>query len=167
VRLWLLRHAKSSWEDPGLPDERRPLATRGVRAAAAMRDYLTREPIRPSLVLCSSALRARQTLAAVLPSLGDELELRIERSLYTFDGGALLVQLQRLTSGRSTLVVGHNPAMQELAVAVAARGERLGDLSRKFPTGALAEIELPSDRWGDLAGGTGTLTRFVVPRELA
>lgn len=132
-----------------------------------MRDYLTSQPIHPALVLCSSALRTRQTLAAVLPALGDELEVRIERSLYTFDGGALIARLGSVTSACSTLVVGHNPAIQELAVAVAARGERLGDLAQKFPTGALAEIELPSDRWSDLADGAGTLTRFVVPRELA
>jgi len=61
MRLWLLRHAKSSWNDPGLKDRNRPLAPRGERAADRMRDYLDTEGIGPALVLCSSALRTRQT----------------------------------------------------------------------------------------------------------
>ncbi|HZT10782.1 MAG TPA: histidine phosphatase family protein, partial [Actinomycetota bacterium] len=67
MRLWLLRHAKSSWDDPDMEDVDRPLAPRGARAADRMRDYLDAEEIRPELVLCSSALRTRETLARILP----------------------------------------------------------------------------------------------------
>ena len=85
MRLWLLRHAKSSWSDPGLEDRNRPLALRGEKAADRLRVYLEAEGIRPALVLCSSALRSRQTLARVLPALESELEVRIESSLFTLD----------------------------------------------------------------------------------
>jgi phosphohistidine phosphatase len=163
--LWLLRHAKSSWDDPGLDDLERPLARRGVRAAALMGRYLEAERIRPELVLCSSALRTRETLAGVLPALGPDVVVRIEPAVYTFDARQLLAVL-RETDGGSVLLVGHNPAMQDLALALAARGERLADLAEKFPTGAFAEIALPAGSWSDLAEGSGELTRFVTPREL-
>ena len=67
---------------------------------------------------------------------------------------------------RGVLLIGHNPAIQELAVALASRGDRLDVLTTKFPTGALAEIRLPDGAWGDVAEGSGELTRFVTPREL-
>ena len=167
MHLWLLRHAKSSWDDPGLDDEDRPLAPRGERAADLMRDHLAVEVINPELVLCSSALRARQTLARVLPALGTTLEVRIEPSLYTFDVGVLLDRLSRVSADvASLLLVGHNPAMQELVERIADRGDRLDELSRKFPTAALAEIAFRLDSWIDLAERPGELVRFVVPREL-
>jgi len=166
LTLWLLRHAKSSWDDPGLDDRERPLAPRGARAAALMGSYLEREGIGPDWVLCSSARRTRETLAGVLPALGSDVVVRIEPAVYTFDAQQLLAVL-RETEGGSVLIVGHNPAMQDLALVLAGRGERLADLEEKFPTAALAEIELPEGSWSDLAEGTGELTRFVTPRELA
>jgi phosphohistidine phosphatase len=167
MRLWLLRHAKSSWDDPGLDDRERPLAPRGERAADLVRDHLDAEGIRPELVLCSSALRTRQTLARVLPALGAELEIRIERSSYTFDGGALLERLQRVPERvGSVMMIGHNPAIEELAVSLCSGGDRLDRLTQKYPTGALAEIELPGGSWRELGERNGELTRFVVPREL-
>jgi len=167
MRLWLLRHAKSSWNDPGLEDRNRPLAPRGERAADRMRDYLDTEGIRPALVLCSSALRTRQTLARVLSALGPELEVRIESSLYTFDAASLLDRLGEVPEGvASVMLIGHNPAVQELAVMLAARGDRLDELAEKHPTAALAEIEFPSGSWHEVGNTPGELTRFVVPREL-
>lgn len=167
MRLVLLRHAKSSWDDPGLPDEERPLAPRGERAADRMRAYLEAEPLAPDLVLCSSALRARQTLARVLPSLGTELELRIEPLLYTFDDDVLVGRLRLVPADVATvLLVGHNPAMQDLAVQLIDHGEGLPDLTLKYPTGALAEISFTSGSWSTLAEERGELTRFVVPSAL-
>jgi phosphohistidine phosphatase len=164
--LWLLRHAKSSWDDPELADHDRPLAPRGELSAARMRSYLEGHPIGPSLVLCSSARRARETLAGVLPSLGVDLEVRIEPALYTFDSAVLMERLRAVPPDRPTLLVGHNPAMQDLASTLATSGERLGDLTAKLPTGALVEIELPVDLPATLDSHDGVLTRFVVPREL-
>jgi phosphohistidine phosphatase len=167
MHLWLLRHAKSRWDDPDLDDEDRPLAPRGERAADRIRDHLDVLGIEPKLVLCSSALRARQTLARVLPSLGTALEVRIEPALYTFDAAVLLDRLSQVSADvASALLVGHNPAIQELALVVADRGERLDDLSRKYPTAGLAEIDFRSRSWSALADRPGELTRFVMPREL-
>ncbi len=167
MRLWLLRHAKSSWEDTGLPDVDRPLAPRGQDAADRMRDYLAAESIEPELVLCSAAVRARETLARVLPGLGSQLQVLIEPELYTFDADVLLGRLSRVPDDvASVMLVGHNPAIEELAVRIADRGGRLHDLSEKYPTAGLAEIEFPAGHWSTIVAQPGALTRFVVPKDL-
>jgi phosphohistidine phosphatase len=167
MRLWLLRHAKSSWSDTDLRDEDRPLAPRGERAADRIRDYLDAEGIDLELALCSSALRARQTLGRVLPALGTELEVRIEPTLYTFDADVLLDRLGRIPSDvTSALLVGHNPAIQDLAGRIADRGDRLRDLSQKYPTAGLAEIDFGEGTWDVLADRPGELVRFITPRHL-
>jgi len=165
-QVWILRHAKSSWDDPTLADQDRPLSPRGIRGAATMAGYLvTVDP--PRLVLCSTGLRARQTLAAILPSLGVELEIRIEPELYTFDAGVLLARLRRLHDDEtSVMIVGHNPALGELALGLSAAGELRERLARKFPTGGLATIELPEERWASLGDPSGRITRFVTPMDL-
>jgi phosphohistidine phosphatase len=168
MRLWLLRHAKSSWDDSSLGDEDRPLAHRGRQAANRMRAYLDIEGINPELVLCSSALRARQTLASVLPALGTTLVVRIEPAMYTFDVAVLLERLGHVPAEvASLLLVGHNPAMQDLAGRVADRGDRLDDLSQKYPTAGLAEIIFHGGSWDALTDRPGELARFVVPRDLS
>jgi phosphohistidine phosphatase len=167
MQLLLLRHAKSSWGDPGLADEDRPLAPRGERAADRMRDYIASEGLEPELVLCSSALRARQTLARVLPALGTELQIHIEPVLYTFEAGVLIDRLGRISSDvTSVLLVGHNPAMQDLATRVADHGDALPDALRKYPTGGLSEITFGDGTWDSLAKRPGELARFVAPRDL-
>jgi phosphohistidine phosphatase len=167
MRLWLLRHAKSSWRDAGLRDEDRPLAPRGERAADRIRDYLDAEGTRPELILCSSALRARETLGRVLPALGTELEVRIEPALYTFEADVLLDRLGRISSDvTSVMLVGHNPAIQDLATRIADRGDGLHDLSEKYPTAGLAEISFSQGAWDMLTDRPGELVRFITPRHL-
>jgi len=166
-RLWLLRHAKSSWDEPDLADEDRPLSPRGRQAAVAMASYVASAGVRPQLVLCSSGLRARQTLAAVLPALGNELEVRIEPELYTFDGAAIIARLRRLPDALfSVMAVGHNPAFQETALALTSRGRDRGRVEEKLPTGALVAIELPGASWASLGSDEGELVLLVVPRDL-
>jgi phosphohistidine phosphatase len=167
MQLLLLRHAKSSWSDPSLPDEDRPLAPRGEKAADRIRDYIAAEVLEPRLVLCSSALRARQTLARVLPALGAELQVQIDLALYTFEADVLLDRLGRIPSDMSSvLLVGHNPAMQGLVARVADRGDALADALRKYPTAGLAEITFGDRTWGSLAEKPGELVRFIAPRVL-
>jgi phosphohistidine phosphatase len=166
-QIWLLRHAKSSWDDPALADEDRPLAPRGVRDAATMASFLVSVDT-PRLVLCSAGLRARQTLAAVLPSLGSSVQIAIEPELYTFDSGVLIERLRRLDDAEvSVMLVGHNPALEETASWLSAGGKLRARLEVKFPTAALATIDLPDAPWTSLGEGAGTITRFVVPKDLA
>jgi phosphohistidine phosphatase len=161
-RLFLLRHAKSSWEDEDLPDHDRPLAPRGRKAAKRMAKHLRQEGISPSLVLCSSARRTRETLERV----GPDGEARIERELYGASASELLERLRRVPDdAESVMLIGHNPAVQELALELAADGDDLADVERRFPTCALATMRLPGT-WGELQAGAAELVAFVRPKDL-
>ena len=161
--LWLLRHAKSSWDDADLDDHDRPLAPRGERAAAAMASHLQVAGVRPQLVLCSSALRARRTLGIVLASL----EVRIDPELYTFDAEVLLGRLRSVPDDVSSLLlVGHNPAVQELALLVADGGASRRRVAEKLPTGALVTIALADAPWTRLGESDAEIEGLVVPRRL-
>ncbi|HYU93498.1 MAG TPA: histidine phosphatase family protein, partial [Actinomycetota bacterium] len=134
-RLFLLRHAKSSWDDPSIDDHDRPLAPRGRRAAARIADYATKTRIRPDLILCSSAMRARQTLERIAPSLGRDAEIHIERSLYGASQDRLLERLHAIPDEvDSVMMIGHNPGVQDLALLLAKAGPHRSRLADKFPT---------------------------------
>ena len=153
--LSLLRHAKSSWKHPELPDHDRPLAGRGRRAAKAMAKHIRAEGIAPELVLCSTARRARDTLERIEPALGRR-SVKVERELYGAGVRQLLDRVRRVPSSvESVLLIGHNPGMQDLAAA-------LTGFDGKFPTAALATIALPA--WDELEDAE--LVAFTKPRDL-
>jgi phosphohistidine phosphatase len=165
-RLFLLRHAKSSWDDPRLDDRDRPLAPRGRRASELIAGHLRREGIAPSLVLCSSATRARETLQRVIPAL-DASDVSIEDELYGASSEGLLQRLREVPGDlESVMLVGHQPAIQELALDLAGDGAELARLRAKFPTGALATLLFAGD-WSELAPGSAELVAYVKPKELA
>ncbi len=121
------------------------------------------------LILCSTALRARQTLMPLLGHLAPAPPVSMETGLYLASEGALLERLQALGPGIGrVLVIGHNDGLRDLAVALAGKGSTaaLASLADKFPTGALAILDAPIDRWRDLAAGQAILTSLVRPRDL-
>ena len=164
--LYLLRHAKSSWEDHTLADHDRPLAPRGRRASKAIAEYLRRQPSRPRLVLCSSSERTRETLKRISAGLRGGVEVRIEERLYTASASDLLERLHEVDARvKSVLLIGHYPALQELALSLAGRGVDLGRLTEKFPTAGLATLAFRG-AWEELARGGAELFAFVTPKEL-
>jgi phosphohistidine phosphatase len=166
-RVYLLRHAKSSWKDSSLADRDRPLAGRGRRAAAAIADHLEAEGIRPDLVLCSPARRTRETLERVETALGDRVEVRFEEALYGASGVELLARLRALPpEPSSVMLIGHNPGLEDLALALASTGDGLARMREKYPTGALATIDLPADEWDAIEADTAELVAYVRPRDL-
>ena len=166
-QLFLLRHAKSSWDDPEIDDHDRPLAPRGRRAAARIADYATKRAIRPDLILCSSAKRARQTLERIAPSLGRDAEIHIERSLYGATEDRLLERLHVVPDeADSVMMIGHNPGVQDLALLLAKEGRLRTTLEDKFPTAGLATLAFGSLAWKDVDTESGELVDFAVPRRL-
>jgi phosphohistidine phosphatase len=167
-QLFVLRHAKSSWDDPGLEDQERPLAPRGLRAVEALAEHFHSNGIAPAQVLCSSARRTRETLEG----LGLSAEVLIEPGLYAATPKQVIERLHRVPGGiDSVMVVGHNPTMQVVVLRLAAAGSGLGDaalseVQRKFPTGALATLTVDCD-WSALAPGCARLDGFVRPKRLA
>lgn len=165
-QLLLLRHAKSSRKDSSLADHERPLSSRGRRATRAMANHLREHGVEPALVLCSSAVRARQTLDGVASGFGRAPEVRIERGLYEFSVAGLLARVQRISASvPSAMVIGHNPAIERLALDLASRGPDLAKLARKYPTGALAVLSFTVG-WADLEPDAARLVGFVKPRDL-
>jgi phosphohistidine phosphatase len=170
--LYLLRHAKSAWNDPALADHDRPLASRGARAATLIGRELRKEGFHADCILCSTARRAVDTLEIVTAQLdGAALEMPVhqERELYLTGDRALLERLRRLPDKVETvMLVGHNPDLHNLAQELAGDGhkEDLGNLRAKFPTAGLAVLEFPYDRWSDIGPRAGRLTRFLVPKKL-
>jgi phosphohistidine phosphatase len=164
-RLYLLRHAKSSWKS-GAADHDRPLARRGRRAAKAIARHLSEQGIEPELVLCSTASRARETLERIEPALG-AADVRLEAELYGASSDTLINRLRQLpdTIG-SVMLIGHNPGLQLLALELARPGPDLSELEIKYPTAALLTLAFPGRSWHEFEPGVAELIDFVRPREL-
>jgi phosphohistidine phosphatase len=166
-QLFVLRHAKSSWDDPALADRDRPLAPRGWRAVKALAEHVRSAGIEPALVLCSSSRRTRETL----DGLGLGGEHMIEPDLYGASCQDVLERLHRVPDEvASVMVVGHNPTLQSLVLRLAAAeatadGPSLGEVRRTFPTGALATLTFDGS-WAELSPGTARLVAYVRPKSL-
>jgi phosphohistidine phosphatase len=169
-QLFVLRHAKSSWDDPGLEDHERPLAPRGRHAVKLLGEHLREQGIHPVQILCSSSRRTRETLDGVDPD-GERI---IEQALYDASCGDVIERLRRVPDEtESVMIVGHNPAMQMLVLRLTgANGDgyatvdgELAEVQRKFPTGALATL-LIDCAWSELTPGCARLAEFVRPRAL-
>jgi phosphohistidine phosphatase len=159
--LLLLRHAKSGGKNTGMPDYQRPLKKRGEWDAPRMGLLIRREDLVPDLVLSSGATRARRTAELTMEACGYRGEIRVTRHLYDADVTEILGCLQALEDDyRRVMGVGHNPDLELLL-------ETLTGTYHRLPTGALAHLEVPIDRWLDLNPETeGALQRIWRPREL-
>lgn len=169
-RLYLLRHAKSDWDDPSLSDIERPLAPRGVAAAPKVAEVMQSENLLPELVICSPARRTRETWDLIGNCLDSEPPSQIDERLYLASPGELISVIQEQPDELgSVMLIGHNPGMEAITMGLSGSGEQ-PDLDRaltKFPTGALAVIDLDVERWSDTSGGSGSLRRFIRPRDLS
>ncbi len=157
----LLRHAKSDW--PDVPDRERPLAKRGRRDAPAVGRWLRGHGYLPDVVVCSAARRARQTWELMAPELGGSPSVTFEPRAY--DAGALtLLYLARELPGptRAALLIGHNPAIEELATHLAEGPDADGAPGLRFPTAAVAVFEFDGD-WADLAPARARLLDYATP----
>ena len=166
--IYLLRHAKSSWDEPELADRERPLAKRGRKAVALLRAHFEETGVAPDLVLCSSAVRAVQTLEGVREGLPAATRVEIEPGLYAAGAASLLGRLRRLPEELgSVMLVGHNPGLEDLAVELAGPGEpdARASLEAKYPTGGLATLAFEG-AWRELDWKGATLEAFLVPRQL-
>ncbi len=167
--LYIMRHAKSSWNDSNLPDFERPLARRGEKAAGRMAHWLARAVPLPELVLCSSATRAVQTYQPIAKLLSKSVEVHIEDELYGASGTELLMRLRALPDEvKSALLIGHNPGVQDLLIELASDGDpaRLDEVRAGFPTCALATLRVAS-RWAELGPATASVEGLVMPSALS
>lgn len=168
-RLLLLRHAKSSWDDPGLADFDRPLNARGRRAADLMGRHVAAAGLLPDRIVCSSAQRTRATLAGLLPAMPHDMEIRLRRAIYEARPEAILATVRADGGDADTLmVIGHNPGLQETALALLPGEETPGRraIAAHFPTAALAVLAFDLADWSAIAPHAGRLETFVRPKDL-
>ena len=164
-RLAVLRHAKSSWDDPRTDDHDRPLNDRGRAAAAWLGGELARRAVSFDLVLASTASRVRETVERVGEGYNFGVAVSFDPALYMADEEQLLGIVRDLPeSVRSPLLIGHNPGLQRLIVRLTDEDERglRREVAHKFPTAALAFVDLPVERWAE-AGKSGLISDLIVP----
>ncbi|MBE0414277.1 histidine phosphatase family protein [Yoonia sp.] len=164
LRLILIRHAKSNWDNPFADDHARILNGRGQDSARAIGAWLAERRYLPDLVLCSDAVRARQTAALILPLLHPTPPLRLSPRLYHAAPDTMLDRIKRETVP-VIAVIGHNPGIGILAgelVRAAPDHRRFSD----YPTCATTVIDFDAAEWGAVRRHEGNCVDFVVPRDL-
>jgi phosphohistidine phosphatase len=167
--LYLLRHAKSSWETEGQRDFDRPLNPRGEAGALIMGAYCVREALAPDIIYCSPAVRTQETCARIrgvgvawpAEIIADDIYMASAETLWS------LVKSTPETAN-SVMVIGHNPGLEDLAFMLIAKGEPelRARLDEKFPTATLCALTFNADHWVDIEKKSGTLTTFTRPRDL-
>jgi phosphohistidine phosphatase len=158
--LYLLRHAKSSWNDPTLRDFDRPLKKRGREAAERIGKRMASENLNNLLVICSPAVRTRETAEIVLKSAKLAVEPRFDERIYEASLGELVQIVKEISDDTDVaIMIGHNPGFEELLSFLT--GEH-----RRMPTCALAKIGFGDVSWKDVRAGEGSLEWFIAPKEL-
>ena len=158
--LFLLRHAKSSWTRPDLADFERPLNDRGERAAPFMGEFMAREGLAPSIILCSPAMRAKQTAQLVKSSGTLEADIRFEHRIYEASPqGLRQVVFELDDTYASVMLVGHNPGIEGFIRFLTGHLEPM-------PTAAFAVIKLNVDKWDETCDGCGALQNVYRPKDL-
>jgi phosphohistidine phosphatase len=172
-RLMLLRHAKTEHDAPSGRDQDRRLDNRGRYDAAEIGGWIGRHPPFPDLVLVSPAIRAHQTWEIAWEAMKDlvpEPQVELIPELYGAEPSQLLRSIQETSDAdpRRLMLVGHNPGMHELALALAGSGDAAGRsaLADNLPTSGLAIFDFSIDDWNDVAFRRGRLVLFVSPKLL-
>ena len=163
-RLILTRHAKSSWDDPMMPDHDRPLNERGKAAAADLGQWLASRDYIPGEVLCSDALRTRKTFSGIAPALPGTPVLELKPALYHAGPDVMMAVLRHATAD-VVMMIGHNPGIAEFAQRLVAHPPATPDFQR-YPTGATLVVDFDAPDWASVGFGLGVAADFVVPREI-
>jgi phosphohistidine phosphatase len=167
-RLTILRHAKSSWDDP-VADFDRPLNARGRKAAVMVGEEMRRRGAKFDCVLASPARRVRETLDRVTEGYGELLDVHFDERIYLASEDHLLELVHRITDDvESAMIVGHNPGLHRLTLLLTRdEGDLRHQIADKYPTGAAATVEFEADRWREVEPGNGKLSALILPRDLA
>ena len=164
LRLILIRHGKSSWDDPFDDDHARVLNERGRASATAIGAWLAQEGHVPDVVLCSDAARTVETAELVMGALVPPLKLQLSGRIYHASPDTVLDMIQQQTA-KTVAVIGHNPGIGMLAnllVKKAPKHHRFND----YPTCASTVIDFEASAWSATRPRTGICAAFVVPRDL-
>ena len=170
LTLTLLRHAKSGWDDPVARDFDRPLNKRGEKAAVLMGRWVQANDITFDHVVASPAVRVIDTIDQFVLGTGERIDATWDRRIYLASSATLMDVLRDQSDDhKSVLMVGHNPGMEDLVFDIVADdgSSPLRDIVwEKYPTAAIARMQLDIDSWAAIDRKTGKLTHFIRPRDL-
>lgn len=169
-RLTLLRHAKSSWDDPVSRDFDRPLNRRGERAAVTIGRFAREQGMHFDHLIASPAVRVVETLDKFREGYGEMVDANWDRRIYLASSATLMDVLRDLPDSVSDiLMMGHNPGLEDLILALVpddGRSALRDDVETKFPTASLAVLEIDVGRWDDVGANKARLVSFTRPRDL-
>lgn len=159
--LLLMRHAKSSWKDPSIPDHDRPLAKRGLRDAQRMGELLGERELSPQRIISSSATRSAETARIIHDNCKCATAITLSDKLYLAEADAYFAELVNLPNDiERVMLIGHNPGLESLLQMLSGQIESL-------PTAVIATISLPVKNWGEIGPGIeGTLVELWRPKDL-
>lgn len=164
--LYIVRHAKSSWDDPELADFDRPLNKRGIKDAPRMGKRLKEKEVTPDIMLSSPAERALSTCKAIAEVLRfDARKIKTDKRLYHADEDQILKVVRELKdsprdSEEVAMIFGHNPGLTEFANSL------LNQYIDNIPTCGIVAVKLPLDRWKDVTFGCGKMLFFDFPKRV-
>ncbi|MDQ3220184.1 MAG: histidine phosphatase family protein [Acidobacteriota bacterium] len=158
-KLFILRHAKSSWNDPGLADFDRPLNDRGLNAAPFIGEIIAKRRLLPDIILSSPAKRAMQTATLVKEAAGSNAVIKYDDRIYEASPQALRQVISEIDeSSQFVMIVGHNPGIESFV-------KFLSNSTERMPTAALAVLSLDIGAWKDVSPGCCTLEVVIRPKE--
>ncbi|MCO6450267.1 MAG: histidine phosphatase family protein [Caldilineales bacterium] len=158
--LFIMRHAKSSWDSPNLPDFDRPLAGRGEKDAPRMGDFLAGRDLVPDLIVSSPALRAKTTAKRAAKAMGYDDEIVYDERIYAAGVQDLMAVVAGLPNEvESVMLVGHNPGFEELV-------EWLCGAAARMPTAAIAYVAIDAENWFEVGENSGVLEWLITPKLL-
>lgn len=164
--LLIFRHGKSDWNTNAQDDFSRPLANRGRKAIKRMARWMRAQRLLPKHIVSSPAERARQTtLRLCRHGEIDESAVRWEEQIYEADVETLIKVLAGCKARERTMIVGHNPGLEDLVEYLSGSPIAVSDVGPSMPTAALAHLSMPDD-WSQLERGCATLLEITRPREV-
>ena len=157
--LYILRHAKSSWDNPNIADFDRPLNDRGLKTAPFMGEIMLENNYQPELIMSSPAIRAKETVDLVKTSANLQTDIKFDEQIYEASSQTLFHIITEFDETvRSAMLVGHNPGLEGLIRTLT--GE-----NQPMPTAGLAVIDLEAENWSEITIGSGKLRTLIRPKE--
>ena len=167
--IFLLRHAKSSWDDITLDDFDRPLSHRGIKSCEKIGKFIKKKKIIPVIVYCSNAIRAKQTWELTNRIIKKKENIFFSNALYMANLNSFITFVHKtIDSFSSLMIVSHNPGIENFALELIKnkKNKFYDNISMKYPTAALAIILFDEKKWSNIKIGTGKIIDFIKPRDL-
>ena len=169
LELYVMRHAKSSWDNLKLTDYDRPLSNKGKKNAKKICEFFVKKQIKFDLVLVSSSKRTKKTLKILQKKLEKPKKIITTKTLYLANENKISLEIKKIKEDfKKVLLINHEPAVTNLvSYLVKNKENNLFKLMKyKFPTAAFAKIVFNLDKWSQINDSTGLLKNFIRPKDI-